>query len=623
MVVKFQKIQLHNFASYTDVTLDLNNMGFTLISGRNKCKLDNAYSNGSGKSALFNALCYVLTGETTQGISSGLENIFSNPDDCWVELSMIVDHDQFVIRRIKSPKQNLKVYVNGEDRSGKGIRESSIALQQYLPDLSVDLVNGIIILGQGMPRRFTNNKPSHRKELLENLTKSDFMIQTIKDKLEVRQDSLRSELRETEDNILSCNSQKEVYMSQLNESEEDLKLYDQYTAEGQTIEDLYNSVESDLKDTELKIEVINADLKYHQGHITSLEEDRMVLREEKQKELSKAQDEIAQEVYKVNTNKIEIKSEILNLKKEINKLKSITDICPTCKQKIPNVIKPDTKEQEYKLSDYELKLDLIDKELNDLSASKEECEFNITDKYKERFSEIDERLAYSKEMIEDLESQRFKLNTNKDTLTSQKYDLFNLKENYNKLQSNISQIKKSIEKLDNQIINLNASSSKINSHLDIIQQLLTLAKREFRGILLTNVIKFIDHKVKQYSKEVFGTENLSFTLNDNYIDITYCDKLYENLSGGEKQKIDIIVQLALRDILSRQLNIHFNVLVLDEIYDGLDAISCQKITNLISGLYDIDSVFIISHHDQELEITYDNNILVEKSEEGISTINYV
>ena len=114
--------------------------------------------------------------------------------------------------------------------------------------------------------------------------------------------------------------------------------------------------------------------------------------------------------------------------------------------------------------------------------------------------------------------------------------------------------------------------------------MVTIAKREFRGILLSNIIEFINKKVKQYSLSVFGTTELNFTLNENCIDITYHNKMYENLSGGEKQKIDIIIQLALRDILSKQLNIHTNLLICDEIYDNMDSISCQKITNIISTL---------------------------------------
>ena len=47
-----------------------------------------------------------------------------------------------------------------------------------------------MILGQGMPNKFTNNTPSGRKELLEKLSKSDFMIEDIKNKLSARKNEL-------------------------------------------------------------------------------------------------------------------------------------------------------------------------------------------------------------------------------------------------------------------------------------------------------------------------------------------------------------------------------------------------------------------------------------------------
>ena len=92
------------------------------------------------------------------------------------------------------------------------------------------------------------------------------------------------------------------------------------------------------------------------------------------------------------------------------------------------------------------------------------------------------------------------------------------------------------------------------------------------------------------------------------------------LSGGEKQKVDIIIQLAIRDLLSTQLGVKSSLICFDEVFDNLDAHGCQKIIDLISKIKDIESVFIVSHHAAELQISYDNHIEVEKSEAGISKI---
>ena len=99
MRIKFVGIRIHNFLSIADESISLEDMGFTIVTGINNRKTDNASSNGSGKSSIFNAICYALTGETAQGVSNNIENIFSNPDDCWVEIELYVDSDRFVIRR--------------------------------------------------------------------------------------------------------------------------------------------------------------------------------------------------------------------------------------------------------------------------------------------------------------------------------------------------------------------------------------------------------------------------------------------------------------------------------------------------------------------------------------------
>ena len=74
-IKNIKKITAHNFGSYAHAELDLQNKGFCLVSGQNNYIKDGAASNGSGKSQIFNAICYALTGETVSGIKSGLKNI--------------------------------------------------------------------------------------------------------------------------------------------------------------------------------------------------------------------------------------------------------------------------------------------------------------------------------------------------------------------------------------------------------------------------------------------------------------------------------------------------------------------------------------------------------------------
>ena len=125
----------------------------------------------------------------------------------------------------------MKIYVNGEDRSGKGIKESQQILSNYLPDLTSRLIGSIIILGQGLPYKFTYNAPSARKTILENLTKSDYMVQTIKDKLDNRKEDLRQQLRSYEDKNVEIDTQKKIYSERLVKLNKDLKEYNECSSD--------------------------------------------------------------------------------------------------------------------------------------------------------------------------------------------------------------------------------------------------------------------------------------------------------------------------------------------------------------------------------------------------------
>ena len=162
---------------------------------------------------------------------------------------------------------------------------------------------------------------------------------------------------------------------------------------------------------------------------------------------------------------------------------------------------------------------------------------------------------------------------------------------------------------------------KLAVHALAISKMDTLVKRDFRGFLLTNVIDFINIKAKEYCQYVFDSDEIEFSLNGNSIDISYSGKEYENLSGGEKQKVDLIIQFSIRDMLSQQLNFSSNILVLDEITDNLDAKGSERIINLISNkLSDVESVFIITHHTELLQGLFEREIKVEKDRNGVSRI---
>ena len=100
-----------------------------------------AKSNGSGKSALWDALSWVLTGSTIRG-TKDIVNIHCQ-DGTYVAIEFSLNGKEYKLLRSKDHKDfktNLKIFIEGEDKSGKGIRESEQLLSEYLPDVTSQLI---------------------------------------------------------------------------------------------------------------------------------------------------------------------------------------------------------------------------------------------------------------------------------------------------------------------------------------------------------------------------------------------------------------------------------------------------------------------------------------------------
>lgn len=620
MILKFEKIIVHNFSCYQDAELTLNDMGYTIVSGRNNNSSDNAISNGSGKSSIFNAISYAITGETTQGLSNNVENIYSNPNDCWVELHFTADEDYFIIRRYKTPKTDLKIYINGEDRSGKGIKESQKILEGYLPDITSRLLGSIILLGQGLPYRFTVNTPSQRKHLLEKLTKSDYMVQTVKDKLELRKEELKSILRNFEDRDIANKTELKLHYNTLNKIKLEIQEYEDISSEG--------SLEDKLVDIKECINTYNETLKQLNTEKEDIDSTRDMLLQQKSAIASTDSEKLNSKLVNVNLDidkwfkqLADKNASIKTLKNEIKKLESVKDTCPTCGQKLINVKMVDT-------SNLKTQLAIMEQELTDIQATydvnvdfKNKIIQSHNDAMAVEYKTIDSNVQELLKKSSLIKNKITTITDNVQRLITEEARLQNIQINYSKLVDDRDELSEKISTLALEQDSIATNIRDTNNHLRVVQDLITLAKREFRSVLLENIIRYLDKKAKQYSVEVFGAELITIKTDENYIDVIFSGKYYEALSGGEKQKVDVIIQLALRDLLSTQLNIKSNILVLDEVLDFLDEKGADSILKLIQNYTtDIDSIFMISHRVEKLNISYDTIIEVMKDSNNISTI---
>ena len=621
MIINFKRIKFSNFFSFKYADIDLTNRGYTIVKGVNNNPIDNSQSNGSGKSSIWEAISYALTGTTIRGVKDVVNN--KGDDGAIVELEFDIDNDHYRVCRYKDTKEfktDLKIYINDEDKSGKGIRDSEKLLAQYIPDLNAQLIGSVIVLGQGLPQRFTNNTPSGRKEILEKLSKSDFMIEDLKNRINDRKQVLAKKLRDVEDTILTKKTRQESIKDQVEATKNRLNSMGDTVELDNKISDLKTSLEVtsvNLGNDKVKLDNLFTDLNNERSQYSTISDRKSA---EVNDVESKYKQEIEDQNELISTHKLKISS----IKNEINRIESIKDVCPTCGQKIPNVHKPDatnlkedlTKEQEAlevlteKLDNVKtkktLEIDAVSKKYDSL---KEES-YNRGNELRKSYDDLKRIIDDKQRLFDNDKNQLAKLESTRLSYDTLKNDLI----------KTIDSLEQSARAIDEELLYNYNIKSDIEARQAVVNKMFTLATRDFRGLLLSNVINFIDQKAKEYSLEVFGTDKLDFKLDGNNIDIMYDGKQIESLSGGEAKKVDIIIQFAIRDMLCKFLGFSCNILVADELFDACDRLGCQKIIDLISNkLCDIESVFIVTHH-SDLNLPEDSIITVEKDENGISRI---
>ena len=621
MIINFKRIKFSNFFSFKEADIDLTNRGYTIVKGVNNNPIDNSQSNGSGKSSIWEAISYALTGTTIRGVKDVVNN--KGDDGAIVELEFDIDNDHYRVCRYKDTKEfktDLKIYINGEDKSGKGIRDSEKLLAQYIPDLNAQLIGSVIVLGQGLPQRFTNNTPSGRKEILEKLSKSDFMIEDLKNRINDRKQVLAKKLRDVEDTILTKKTRQESIKDQVEATKNRLNSMGDTVELDNKINDLKASLEVtgvNLGNDKVKLDNLFTDLNNERSQYSTISDRKSA---EVNDVESKYKQEIEDQNELISTHKLKISS----IKNEINRIESIKDVCPTCGQKIPNVHKPDatnlkedlTKEQEAlevlteKLDNVKtkktLEIDAVSKKYDSL---KEES-YNRGNELRKSYDDLTRIIDDKQRLFDNDKNQVAKLESARLSYDTLKNDII----------KTIDNLEQSARAIDEELLYNYNIKSDIEARQAVVNKMFTLATRDFRGLLLSNVINFIDQKAKEYSLEVFGTDKLDFKLDGNNIDIMYDGKQIESLSGGEAKKVDIIIQFAIRDMLCKFLGFSCNILVADELFDACDRLGCQKIIDLISNkLCDIESVFIVTHH-SDLNLPEDSIITVEKDENGISRI---
>ena len=576
MIINFNKVTLDGFMSFNHAELVIDDLGIVNIVGENQYE-PLSKSNGSGKSAIVESILWCLTASTSRGSSNVMNTILNK--GTYVTVDLDVDDKNYVITRAKSHcdyGNMLRIIRDGEDISGNTVTKSKEILnQEFQGKLDYDTLTSIIILSQGLPGRLSVLKPSSRKARLEELSNTDNYLEQLSNRVNGYHSELNSEVSRLQIKLQDKLSESKTLEFQISNVKSKIEEINQSSTS--VTEDEYNQAKKDLEDAEKLLDKLHSD------------------NSERSRLLSNYNSTIS------NCN-----SEIDRLKKNAQDLINLIDtlgssMCPTCNRPMDDQSKTEELKSKYT------------SELSEVKSSIK-SRLDSIQEAKSKIPELQEKLNQSVPLETDY---LLTISISRDTMSE-----------YNKSSgsigaylSNIIDLEKKLEESKKDIPSIEKELKDVQTKVEITSYLKNQISRKFRSFLLEGILSYMNLKCEEYSPYLFSTQGVvKLEINGNNIDILLGDRKFEDLSGGEGRRVDILLQLVQRDLAKNESGFSSNILVLDEVLDNLDNIGSESVIGLLEYKSpDISSMFIVSHK-TDLNLPYDKRIKVIKDSNQISRI---
>ena len=288
----------------------------------------------------------------------------------------------------------------------------------------------------------------------------------------------------------------------------------------------------------------------------------------------------------------QIKSKMNAIEKEAEFYKS-NSACPTCSQTIDTVIR-DNKLESCGCKQEEL-TDGFEKLQNNIKSTGEQLQ--TTNQEMQELFKLNNEMTSNNVLIKNFSKRISELSAQKNETA----DDNDLKKSQNELldmqttRDDLSDLKsKQIEeKHYNDVIGELLKDTGIKTK--IIRQYLPPMNK-----LINNYLQLLDFFV---SFEL--DENFNETIRSRHRD----DFSYASFSEGEKQRIDLSLLFAWRQIAKMKNSANTNLLILDEVFDAsLDFDGIDNLLKIMHSLDDETRVFVISHKQDLLEGKFDRKI---------------
>ena len=160
---------------------------------------------------------------------------------------------------------------------------------------------------------------------------------------------------------------------------------------------------------------------------------------------------------------------------------------------------------------------------------------------------------------------------------------------------------------------LRVEQSKLSSYMDALSEL--LRDTGIKTKVIRQYLPIMNKLINQYLQvlDFFVLFNLDESFNETIRSRHRDVFTYPSFSEGEKQRIDLSLLFAWRQIAKMKNSANTNLLILDETFDSsMDADGVDNLLKILYTLGDDTNVFIISHKQDLLDGKFPRKIEFEK-----------
>ena len=307
-MINFKKVTVNNFLSVGAQTVELNiNDGLSIILGENK---DKDRSNGAGKSTIIEAIYFALFGKTIRGLNKTdvVNKKTKKGTEIVLEFSKGVDSYK-IVRKLKP--SSIELHHNGKNVTRDSIANTQEDISSII-GVSEEVIKNCVIMGVNQTIPFMSQTKVEKRKFIEGIFDMNVFSDILKD---VRKDyndimkvltSLQSKKNEKANNL-------EIYKDQSDKFEENKR---------SKIEKIKKDI---LESRETKDKLQNSIKDVDSDGVSNLSETLKTLKGK----LSIANDKLSEYKTELTTYDVEIRG----YKKQLDNLFK-SGICPTCNREM-------------------------------------------------------------------------------------------------------------------------------------------------------------------------------------------------------------------------------------------------------------------------------------------------